>query len=54
MMTITSFPSFTPKAGIKKWPIVGEICIYVFNSLFINRSGTHEEREKIMQDIKER
>ena len=46
--TVISFPSFSPKSGIKKWPIIGEICIYVFSSLFINRSGTHEERERVM------
>ena len=54
MLTYIKFPSFTPKAGIKKWPLIGDICIYVFNSLFINRSATPEERAQIMEDIKQR
>ena len=54
MHTIIKFPSFTPKASIKKWPLIGDICIYVFNSLFINRSATPEERAQIMEDIKQR
>jgi 1-acyl-sn-glycerol-3-phosphate acyltransferase len=51
MITCLKFPSFTPKLGIKKWPFIGQICDLVFNSYFINRAGTHEEKEKIILDI---
>ncbi len=51
IVTYLKFPSFTPKAGIKKWPVIGEICDLVFNSLFIDRAGTPEEKEKLVQKI---
>ena len=54
LVTYLKFPSFTPKAGIKKWPVIGEICDLVFNSLFIDRAGTHEEKEKLVQKIVDR
>ena len=44
LITIMKFPSFTPKMEIKKWPVIGQICDVVFNSYFINRAGTHEEK----------
>ena len=44
LITVIKFPSFTPKLGIKKWPVIGTVCDVVFNSLFINRAGTPEER----------
>jgi hypothetical protein len=45
--TILKFPSFTAKVGIRKWPIAGLTADIVFNTLFINRVGTHEERQKL-------
>ena len=53
-MTILKFPSFTPKIGIKKWPVFGPVADIVFNSYFINRAGTPEERHQIVLDIVER
>lgn len=47
IITVLKFPSFTPKSGIKNWPFIGQVCDLVFNSLFINRSGTPEERNKV-------
>lgn len=44
LITIIKFPSFTPKLGIKKWPVVGQVCEYVFDSYFVNRAGSAEER----------
>lgn len=37
-------PSFTAKTGIKKWPIVGTVAEIAFNTFFLNRAGTPEER----------
>lgn len=54
LITVLKFPSFTPKLAIKKWPFVGPICDYVFNSYFINRAGTPEERQQIIVDIGKR
>jgi 1-acyl-sn-glycerol-3-phosphate acyltransferase len=54
IITILKFPSFTPKTGIKSWPFIGQVCDLVFNSLFINRAGTPEEREKVTKDIADR
>ena len=54
LMTILKFPSFTPKIGIKKWPVFGPVSDIVFNSYFINRAGTPEERHQIVLDIVER
>ncbi len=54
LITVLKFPSFTPKLGIKKWPFIGQVCDLVFNSYFINRAGTQEERNKIIDDINER
>jgi 1-acyl-sn-glycerol-3-phosphate acyltransferase len=54
LITIFKFPSFTPKMGIKKWPFIGEITGLVFDSYFINRAGTAEERQKIVEEISAR
>jgi 1-acyl-sn-glycerol-3-phosphate acyltransferase len=54
LITLMKFPSFTPKLGIKNWPFIGQICDLVFDSYFINRAGTPEERQKIIIDIGER
>lgn len=51
LITILKFPSFTPKVEIKKWPLFGKASDIVFNSYFINRAGTPEEREKIVIDL---
>ena len=48
IVTYLKFPSFTPKASIKKWPVIGEICDLVYNALFIDRAGTPEEKEKLV------
>lgn len=54
LVTIMKFPSFTPKSGIQKWPFIGPICELVFDSYFINRAGTPEERQKIVDAIADR
>lgn len=54
LITVLKFPSFTPKLGIKKWPVIGTVCDVVFNSLFINRAGTPEERNKLTEEIAKR
>lgn len=51
LITCLKFPSFTPKLGIKSWPAIGTVCDLVFKSLFINRAGSAEERQKITEDI---
>lgn len=54
LITLMKFPSFTPKIEIQKWPVIGQVCDIVFNSYFVNRAGTAEERQKIITDIGER
>ena len=45
------FPIFTPKSGIKKWPVVGTIAEDACEAYFINRAGTKEEREQLVIDL---
>jgi 1-acyl-sn-glycerol-3-phosphate acyltransferase len=39
------FPIYTPKSGIRRWPVIGKIAEDACESYFINRAGTKEERE---------
>jgi hypothetical protein len=34
--------------------VIGEICDLVYNALFIDRAGTPEEKEKLVQKIIDR
>ena len=49
------FPIYTSKVGIKNWVMVGTLVTYPgYQAIFLDRAGTKEEREKIVNDIVEK
>jgi len=47
------FPGFTPNEGIEKIPMVGTLAT-ALGSLYIERGGTQEARDRIVNTIIER
>jgi hypothetical protein len=46
------FPVFTSKVGIKNWILVNTLVTYPgYQTKFIDRAGSKEEREKIVKDL---
>jgi hypothetical protein len=50
-LILLKYPSFTAKAPVKKFPIVGKIAEVAFDTYFLNRAGTAEERIKLVMLI---
>lgn len=48
--SIKEYPIFVSKIGIKKYPLVGYFVQYpAYESIFVNRAGTKEEREEVVK-----
>jgi 1-acyl-sn-glycerol-3-phosphate acyltransferase len=47
------FPAFTPKAELKNVPFIGTFA-RGFQSIFVNRAGTEEERNALVKTIMKR
>lgn len=47
-------PGFIAKDSVRQWPAIGYISEVILSSLFVSRSSGHEEKLKVVNQIKER